>query len=238
LTATAERPNQPDDLAVWVSGFVRQHGLQGLPLAASDELAAERAQLAAEHLETHLPARYAGAVPARREVRSWIAEVIRNAVAESQHRGKVATVRTGRSLLLLGEVGTGKTHEAYGALRVFAACGLHTQWVVTTAADLYAQMRPRHGVDAETVFERAADAPLLVVDDLAAANNSPWVEEVNQRLVDRRYLHVRPTLFTSNATQPQLREYLGDRVASRLVEMCDVVAMEGPDHRLGGRRGD
>jgi DNA replication protein DnaC len=46
-----------------------------------------------------------------------------------------------------------------------------------------------------------------------------------------RYEDVRPSIFTTNLPLPDLREKLGDRLASRLVEMCAVVPMEGSDRR-------
>ena len=39
------------------------------------------------------------------------------------------------SLLLAGPVGTGKTYQAYGAVRALAAASVRAQWVLITAAD-------------------------------------------------------------------------------------------------------
>src|SRR5690606_7391206 len=99
------------------------------------------------------------------------------------------------------------------------------------AADLYARLRPRHGIDSETEFRAIADAPLLMVDDLGAAKTSEWVEEVNYRLINWRYDRVLPTVFTSNVLPKELKVALGERVASRLVEMADRVTLKGEDRR-------
>lgn len=228
----------PDDLSAWVADFKRRYGLADLLLAADDHLLAERMDLAAEHVAANVPFKFRHAVPTSPEVQTWAAEVIRTAVTESQKHGRIATVHEGRSLLLLGGTGTGKTTETYGAMRVISACGLHSQWVVISAADFYARLRPRHGVDSEAEFDRVANAPLLAVDDLGAANVSPWVEEVNFRLVNRRYERMNPTIFTSNLPskdtgdgRPGLASLLGDRVASRLREMALRVPLKGTDRR-------
>jgi DNA replication protein DnaC len=231
-------------LAAWLASFKTRHGLAGVPLAADPDLAEERTRQACAYAAKHVPARYATALPARPEPQQWAADVVRGAASASEGRRQVASVHGGPSLLLLGQTGAGKTHEAYGALRVIAACGLHCRWVAVSAADLYARMRPRHGVDAETEFAAAADAPLLVVDDLGAAKTSEWVEEINYRLVNRRYESMLPTVFTSNVPPqdeddgeggrvPGLGSVLGDRVTSRLIEMTTLVVFEGGDRRRG-----
>lgn len=235
----------PDErLADWVADFKKRHHLADLPLADDPGLLAERTQQAREYLTANVEARYVNALPTQPEVQAWVAQVLREAVVASQRHRRSASVQTGPSLLLLGPTGSGKTTEAYGALRVIAACGLYTRWRVVSAPDLYAEMGPRHGVDTEVVFERVANTPLLVLDDLAAlpANTSLWesaqAEKINYRLVDRRYKRMLPTLFTSNVPaqdtedgRPGLTTVLGDRVASRLREMAQRVALKGPDRR-------
>ena len=43
---------------------------------------------------------------------------------------------------------------------------------------------------------------------------------------------MRPTIFTSNLKPDDLKERIGDRTVSRIVEMCDVVELVGTDRRL------
>jgi hypothetical protein len=126
---------------------------------------------------------------------------------------------------------THNTWQAYGAVRGFAALGVRTHCRVTTAADLYARLRPRHGIDSEDVFEEYAGAPFLVVDDLGAVKNSEWIEEVNYRVVNYRYERMLPTLFTSNHPPTELAGILGGRVSSRLNEMAKRVSLKGEDRR-------
>lgn len=222
----------PEELAKWLADFKAGHELPDLAEAFDPYLAEQRAELAAAYVGDNLPPRYSDALPCTAEVRQWVADVVRAAISESHKRGQqVATIHEGPSLLVMGATGTGKTFEAYGAMRLTSALGLHSRWVVISAADLYAKLRPRHGVDSEAEFERVAKAPMLAVDDLGAAKTSEWVEEVNFRLVNTRYEAVRPTLFTSNVPPAQLAAVLGDRVASRLTEMTKRVVITGKDRR-------
>jgi DNA replication protein DnaC len=178
--------------------------------------------------EERIPQRYADALPSSPEVRAWMATLTMTAMA---NRRVVVSLTTGPSLLLLGITGTGKTFEAYGMIRGLAALGVRSRWRFTTAPDLYAKLRPRHGVDSEAVFEEYAGASLLVVDDLGAAKPSEWIEEVNFRLVNLRYERVLATLFTSNLSPRPLADVLGERVSSRLAEMTERVTLKGTDRR-------
>lgn len=180
-----------------------------------------------------VPFHYRDAVPSLPQVRAWIDGLIAAAKEEQAERGSpIASVTHGPSLLLLGPTGVGKTHESYGTMRELAVSGVRCQWQVTTAADLYAALRPRHGVDSEAEFRRFRNASLLFVDDLGAERKpTEFTEEVNFRLINYRYEHHLPTVFTSNANATVLRERLGDRVTSRLREMCQRIAMKGHDRR-------
>lgn len=175
-----------------------------------------------------IPERYRDAVVTEPAVIEWVREVVG---AAAGGRTPSPVVVSGPSLMLLGATGTGKTHQAYGAMAAVSLSGVACRWMVSTAADIYARLRPRHRVDSEEEFDRYARAGLLVVDDLGAAKSSEWTEEVNYRLINHRYSHRLPTLFTSNVPPKDLGTALGERVASRLIEMTCRVVLKGSDRR-------
>lgn len=182
-----------------------------------------------------IPFHYRDAITDSPEILTWLQELIGQAREAQTERGApVASVGHGRSLLLLGSTGTGKTHQAYGAIRELAITGVAATWVVTTAADMYAALRPRHGVDSEAEFRRYRDASVLLLDDLGAERKpTEFTEEINFRLINWRYENHKPTLITSNLLPKEIAARLGDRVTSRLIEMCQRVVFEGPDRRRG-----
>lgn len=186
--------------------------------------------------DSRFPARYRCAAPSNPQVLEWI-----ESAAKSRSRAG--------GLLLLGQTGTGKTHQAYGALRALALRTVewipdtnHSQggqwladsWRATTYADLNASMRPSSGTDPEATLKANRDTNILLIDDLAAARSSEWVEEHLYRLINGRYEAMWPTIFTSNLDPASLRESIGDRLASRLVESCVRVVLDGPDLRRSG----
>ncbi|WP_239934113.1 ATP-binding protein [Streptomyces sp. CBG31] len=180
-------------------------------------------------LLTGVPPRYQAAVADHPQVLNWVREVAELAVAPSP--GARRQVTSGPSLLMAGVVGAGKTHQAYGAVRMLVRSGVGVRWRATAAADLYAGLRPRPGVDSERELAAVARCPLLIIDDLGAAKASEWVEEVTYRLINRRYNYELPTLITTNLAIKDLRAYLGDRVTSRLAQMTTRVEFEPVDRR-------
>jgi DNA replication protein DnaC len=144
----------------------------------------------------------------------------------------LADPSTAGSLLLFGATGTGKTWQAYGALRAIAESGHPpVDWYGERMADLYANLRPGSDNDTERLYAQYAQASLLLIDDLGAAKESEWTEEIACRLVDTRYANCTPTIFTTNLGVGELRGVVGDRIASRLAQMCTSIVMRGPDRR-------
>lgn len=183
---------------------------------------------ALEAAQARIPARYRDAVADHPAIDAWVRDI---AASGQRGPGGAPGIAQGRSLLILGTTGTGKTHQAYGAVRSLLAAGVRLRWKATTAADLYADLRPRPGYDGERELMDTARCPLLLVDDLGAARHSEWTEEITMRLINRRYNELLPTVVTSNLAPTDLREQLGDRIASRLAEMTERVVLDGPDRR-------
>ena len=179
-------------------------------LARANELCDER-----------FPARYVDAEADHDQVATWVRE----------YR---ASARRARSLLLSGPTGTGKTHQAYGALRAAVSQQKPIRWYAISTADLYAKLRGH--VDVEAELRPYLTCSLLLLDDLGAARSTEWVEEITYRLIDGRYRECRPSIFTTNLPTAELKAALGDRIASRLAETCTRVVLSGPDRRRTGPR--
>jgi DNA replication protein DnaC len=205
-----------DDLTIASSDTIDRHWL---------ETNAERGRESWKRI----PAHYENAEITNADIRSWVGRLLRDVVVGTRAGNPV--LKRGRSLLILGPVGTGKTFEAFGVVRALTTSGAGVSWQFVTAADLYATLRPRAGSDSETAFRTFADCRLLVVDDLGAAKSSEWVEEINYRLVNHRYENELPTIITSNLQAKDLGPGLGDRVTSRLAEMTTRVVLTGVDRR-------
>lgn len=183
---------------------------------------------ALELADRRIPPRYRLAEADHPEVTTWVQQVT---LASRPGPGGTPGIAQGPSLLIAGPTGSGKTHQAYGAIRSLLKAGVRLRWTKLTATELYASQRPRQGTDTERDMRDLMTSPLLVLDDLGAAKASEWTEELTLRLVDHRYEHLLPTIFTTNLAPGDIKNALGDRTASRLAEMCERAILTGTDRR-------
>lgn len=152
--------------------------------------------------------------------------------------------RTAQGLYLAGQVGTGKTHAAWVATAEWCLAtgtlphGEDEHWTVgrvrptvifTRMTDLLDDLRP--GDEARQRVRDCQYADLLVLDDLGAEKASEWTQERIYSVIDHRYVTCLPLIVTSNLPPTKLSGQTGERVASRLAEMCLVVPMTGRDRR-------
>lgn len=173
------------------------------------------------YANTRIPRRYAHATTDRTDVHQWVLDALQ-------------APDTTPSLLLGGPTGTGKTHTAYAALRLYSESLRPAAWHAASTAAMLGDLRPAAGRDSEAVLAGYCTAPLLLLDDLGAAKSSEWVEEVLYRLIDARYNNCLPSIFATNvSTADGLVKQLGDRTASRLTEMCrgHLITFKGADLR-------
>jgi DNA replication protein DnaC len=119
--------------------------------------------------------------------------------------------------------------------------------------DLQASYDPDHPISEMGVLEPVFETEILLLDDIGASKPSPWALETIGHILNKRYNEKRVTLLTTNyLDQPQaapscarlpsgqavapareetLAERLGQRVRSRLYEMCRTVEIFSPDYR-------
>jgi len=222
------RRREPEEWAAAVERIAQKARAAGLtrPDAAAERLREQAAARARQselrtnllHALAQVPPLFAEAEPTHPEVARWCEEV--------------AARRTRDSLVLLGPVETGKTHQAFGAYRWLARRGVGRCHAVTVPA-LLDGLRP--GRPGAVDYEAVERCDLLLLDDLAAERVTDWTGETLYRLIDARYAWQRPTIITTNATPADVRERLGDRVASRLGRMGRTVSLTASvrQHRPG-----
>jgi DNA replication protein DnaC len=69
------------------------------------------------------------------------------------------------------------------------------------------------------------NVPLLLMDDLGVENDTPWVQEHLNTLVDYRLMHQLPTVITTNLPFNELPF----RIANRLKRDGKIIAITGPE---------
>jgi DNA replication protein DnaC len=223
MTTTTDRPGgEPERLDVTrlrlPAGVTPS--AEPVPEGMTDEDRAELRQRQEGHRRAwyvkHRPARYADA---------QLEHLDR--AQDSDGRIRTWLDSTSPTLLLVGAVGTGKTHAAYALANHAFDRGMLV--VATSVPDILAALRP--GGDDGTLVARARTADLLVLDDLAAEKASEWTAEQLSALIDARVREERRQVVTTNATYAELETRLGPRTLSRLTGGAAVAMFTGPDRR-------
>lgn len=227
-TKGTREPERADILTARIHRILTRRGID--PALATAQEPVQEPVSALELADSRIPPRYRQACADHPQITAWADNIARTG-RPGPTRLTGPGIGEGPSLLIVGPTGTGKTYQAYGAVRALLARGVRLRWEATTSADLHARLRPRQGHDTERDLQTLARCPLLILDDLGAAKTSEWTEELTYRLINHRYEHLLPTLITTNLPIDQLRTALGDRVASRLAEMTERVVLNGPDRR-------
>jgi DNA replication protein DnaC len=165
----------------------------------------------------------------------------------------------GTGLLLTGSIGVGKTHLAVGILQALVTergvVGLFYDY-----RDLLKQVQNSYNQSVAAteleVLRPVFEAEVLVLDELGAAKPSDWVWDTVAHILNTRYNDRRTTIITTNyanagplgtesgprgAARDAMREEtlgdrIGERMRSRLQEMCVVVEMHGEDFRQKVKR--
>jgi DNA replication protein DnaC len=162
----------------------------------------------------------------------------------------------GRGLLFTGSIGVGKTHLAVGVLRRLiqerGVRGLFCDY-----RELLKSIQNSYNPQVQTteleLLRPVFAAEVLVLDDLGAQKPNEWVWDTVALILNTRYNDKLTTIITTNyADQPAgggslseteraareqtLGDRIGDRMRSRLAEMCISVEMTGEDFRQTVKR--
>lgn len=155
-----------------------------------------------------------------------------------------------KSYLLTGGVGTGKTRKLLEVLlayiikkaqpymafddepKMIPASNIKKYFLTVT--DVLRKIKDEfdHPATDGGIMERMIQADILFLDDLGAEKASEWVKEQLYTVINERYNWMRPVFITTNLTIQEIAENYGDRFASRIVEMCEIVKFSGKDWRV------
>ena len=162
----------------------------------------------------------------------------------------------GKGLLITGEIGVGKTHLAVGILLAMVQ-EKGAQALFYDYRELLKQIQHSYNPQVNSteldVLKPVFEAEVLVLDELGAQKPTDWVWDTVALILNTRYNDKRTTIITTNyadlppagsglsTTQRATREEtlgdrIGERMRSRLAEMCVRIEMTGADFRQSAGR--
>lgn len=174
--------------------------------------------------------------------RPW-AEVVESSIPKRYKKAQYEDVPTeiqkafesisdGKGLYLWGDVGTGKTHIAYALHKSAPKSGVRSDFVNTV--ELFKELREDISREQKVrpVDRLMKYEGVIILDDMGVEKATDFVVEALYLLVNYRYNNHFPMIITSNYSLDGLADRLGDRIPSRIAEMCNVFPLQGVDRRL------
>jgi DNA replication protein DnaC len=159
-------------------------------------------------------------------------------------------------LLLIGSIGVGKTHLAVGIVKeLVLSKGIPCLFY--DYRELLKQIQNSYNESVKAteldVLRPVFETEVLVLDELGAVKPTEWVWDTVSLILNTRYNNNKTTIITTNypddaprdsnggsefaraqraARGETLGDRIGERMRSRLHEMCRIIKMEGADFRL------
>jgi DNA replication protein DnaC len=160
-------------------------------------------------------------------------------------------------ILLIGPVGVGKTHLAVSAIKQLIR-DKGVPCLFYDYRELLKEIQNSYNASVQTtemeVLRPVFDAEVLVLDELGAVKPTEWVWDTVSHVLNTRYNEKRTTIITSNyldapagasaeqrsssfsaaaraAREETLGDRIGERMRSRLQEMCRKIELAGKDFR-------
>ena len=152
-------------------------------------------------------------------------------------------------LLLIGSIGVGKTHLAVGIIKELTL-SKNIPCLFYDYRELLKQIQNSYNDSVRAteleVLRPVFDTEILVLDELGAVKPTEWVWDTVSLILNTRYNDNRTTIITTNfadaapgtlsgargaAREESLGDRIGERMRSRLHEMCRIIRMDGQDFR-------
>ena len=133
-----------------------------------------------------------------------------------------------KSLVMIGNAGTGKTHLACAIIR--EAGGKYR-----TAPDIVEEMRRAKSFTANDteadIIKYYGHVPLLVIDEIGRGIAATDEKYMLYQILNARYNTRKPTVLISNLGKSDFLQYIGVATADRLVESAEILEMNGESYR-------
>ena len=147
---------------------------------------------------------------------------------EAWAKATALSAKAGRWLWLSGPSGSGKTRSAFDVLRAWSA-ELQLPGAYVTAHELMLRAVEAAFASKEFAFVNEwSRVPVLFIDDLGNNRLTPSMESALFGVLNNRFAHKRPTIFTTQFLFKELRkrfdnEKLAEALERRIAEHADVV---------------
>lgn len=139
-----------------------------------------------------------------------------------------SNLKQGKGIFLIGGTGTGKTYILWALVNHFDS----NEYTVNNFVELLSQMREysRDGSYYEQL--KGFTRKIRFIDDIGAEKSSDFSHEMLYLIINRFYENEQQVFLSSNLSLEEFKERYGDRILSRISEMCGIIELTGEDRRI------
>ena len=150
--------------------------------------------------------------------------------AKAKAESFIEAVKCGKfqTLILLGSVGTGKTHLASGI--IYECGGLYRLAPAIVEEIRRAKSFTAKETEAD-ILDTYGRASLLVIDEIGRGVAATEEQYMLYQIINERYNRRKPTVLISNQTKKDFLQYIGIAAVDRLVETAEIWELNGESYR-------
>lgn len=135
--------------------------------------------------------------------------------------------KPGKGMFLYGGAGRGKTYALYAISQKY---DVKVENWVEVLEEIKTRMSHNHAVG--DLIDNMTSEKKLVIDDVGAEKQTDWSQEKFYMIVNRMYNKMHRLFISTNLSLEEFQEKYGERLFSRIAEMCEIVELTGEDRRL------
>lgn len=159
------------------------------------------------------------------DIDAELQELVRSNYIDHERRMK-------KGLFLTGKTGVGKTHTLHSIKNKIEQIGGSTSQVENWVELLFELREKISKGFLRDVVNNLTDKQHIFIDDLGAEKQSEWGQEMLYLIVNKVYEAGKPLFLGTNLTIAEFTAKYGERIASRLLETCEVRELTGDDRRI------
>lgn len=140
---------------------------------------------------------------------------------------------SGRSILMRGATGLGKTHLSLAIANEVLEKGYYAVYV--SAPSVLSRLESAHfnyeNAEEESLMQTLSDCDLLIIDDLGTEFSTQYTKAAIYNIFNNRLLKNKPVIINTNMTIRELEATYSQRFVSRIMGECDKLDFIGRDIR-------
>jgi len=142
-------------------------------------------------------------------------------------------IKNKKGVIFTGAVGTGKTYKLVGLIKSVANNMYPMGLMFRTFGSIIRKIKDSIGNNSyDDLFNQFLEPYIFVIDDLGIEQGSEFTKQFLNDFVNERYNQGKLLMITTNLTSEELQNLYSERLLSRLMEMCEVVKLNGSDRRI------